>query len=174
MKVLLVVAICAVAVFSVVGSQSVQTPAHKLLPAPTFYIAFHARRTEPDLISFRGASNLPAGAQIAIGATDFNDAAWKDYSDCICAPVNEQGFLKGEIRPKKGMKFRQNLVLRADFATNLCDQPASVLRIVGKKGQSLAGVGDAPLEELGGLSDNPQLYQVSGWYYGLETIARVE
>jgi len=27
---------------------------------------------------------------------------------------------------------------------------------------------------LAGLSDNPQIYQVSGWYYGIEAIARVQ
>jgi hypothetical protein len=41
------------------------------------------------------------------------------------------------------------------------------------KGEHL-GEKDAPFGELLGVSHNPQLYQVSGWYYGLETIARIE
>ena len=174
MRVLFAMAICTVALFADSTSRSVQTIAHQILPAPTFYIAIDASLTEPDLISFRAASNLPLGSQIAILTTDFDEDGWKDYSDGICATVNEHGFLKGEIQSKKGMKFRRNLLLRADFAPFLCKQPESVLHIVGKKGQYLAGLGDAPLQELSGLSDNPQLYQVSGWTRGLTSIARVQ
>jgi hypothetical protein len=130
-------------------------------------------RPDGDLVRFNGASNLPAGANILVTVTDFDNDAWKDYSDGVCVQVAQSGFFSGEIHPKLGIKFRRNLILRASFATNVCKQPASVLRIVGPKGEHL-GEKDAPLGELAGLSRNPQLYQASGWYYGLETIARIE
>ena len=143
--------------------------------APSYYVVARGQNwsQDGDLVRFNGASNLPVEANILVTVTDFDHDAWKDYSDGICVPVGQNGFFNGEIHPKQGMKFRKNLILWADFATNLCQQPASVLRILGSKGEYL-GEKDAPFGELVGVSRNPQLYQVSGWYYGLEAIARLE
>jgi hypothetical protein len=143
--------------------------------AASYYVVARGQNWSPygDLVRFNGASNLPAGANILVTVADFDHDAWKDYSDAVCVPVAKNGFFSGEIHPKLGMKFHTNLILRASFATNVCKQSASVLRIVGPKGEHL-GEKDAPFGELVGVSRNPQLYQASGWYYGLETIARIE
>ncbi len=143
--------------------------------APTYYIAVEGQNYDPDgdLVRFRGASNLPAGSNILITIEDFDHDAWKDYSDRLCVAVEQDGFFNGQIPPKREMRFRNGLVLRANFQTNLCQQPADVIRIVGSKGEHL-GEKDAPFGELAGVSRNPQLYQVSGPYYGLETIARID
>jgi len=108
-----------------------------------------------------------------LSVSDFDDDGWKDYSGSLCVALTKDGFFEGEIRPREGMRFKKNLILRANFQTNLCQQPASVRPIVGQKGEHL-GERDAPLGELAGLSRNPQLYQISGSYYGLEAIARLE
>ncbi len=156
-------------------SQPAQARRHKLLSAPTYYIALWAQVEDENHVRFRGASNLPAGARIAVVVTDFAGDAWEDYSDNQCVSVNEKGLFAGELRSKQGMKFRSSLIFRADFYTDLCTpQPAAVLQALGKKGEGLANVEDGYVTELSGLSDNPQLYQVSGWYYGLEAIARLE
>jgi hypothetical protein len=140
--------------------QSGQAPPHKPLSAPTYYIAVKARTCEQDLVKFDGASNLPAGAVMGFRVSDFDEDAWKDYTDEVYVPVSEKGFFEGRIQPKKGMRFRRNLILVADFTTFRPQQLASVLLVVGKKGQNLGGI------------NNPQLFQVSGWYYGLEAFDR--
>ena len=147
----------------------------RVFSAPTYYIVVWGQNWSPDgsLVRFRGASNLPPEANIMLSVSDFDHDAWKDYSSDVCVALRKEGFFDGEIRSKEGMRFRKNLILRANFQTNLCRQPAGVLRVVGQKGEHL-GEKDAPFGELAGVSRNPQLYQVSGWYYGLETIARLE
>jgi hypothetical protein len=141
--------------------QAAQAPLRRPLPAPTYYIAVEARTCQKDLIEFSGASNLPRGAVIGFGVSDFDVDAWKDYSDEVYASVDEKGFFDGKIQPKKGMTFHRDLILVATFTTYRPRQLASVLRIVGKKGQNLGGI------------NNPQVGQVSGPFYYLETIARV-
>jgi hypothetical protein len=174
MKLLFGLVLIAVAVSALPLAQTSSTASHKILGAPTYYIVVEARTCESDLVRFGGASNLPPRAVISLTVNDFDEAAWKGYSDEVYASVDEEGFFEGEIRPKKGMAFRHNLILVADFTTYLPKQSATVLRIVGKKGEYLAGVENTPvhLQELSGLSHNPQLFQVSGWYYGIEAIAR--
>jgi hypothetical protein len=147
----------------------------RVFSAPSYYIVVRGQNwsIDGDLVKFRGASNLPPNANIMLSVSDFDDDAWKDYSGNICVALSKEGFFSGEIRPLQGMRFKKNFILRANFQTNLCPQPAEVLRIVGQKGEHL-GESDAPAGELAGVSRNPQLYSVSGWYYGLYTIARIE
>jgi|SRR5271155_2435609 len=152
-----------------------QPPQQKQFLAPTYYLAAMVNDCEPDpnYVEFRGASNLPPGAVISTEVADLD--GWKPYSNRVYVPVGKEGFFSGKIEPRNGMRFRQNLILRVVFQTNFAKQPPSVLAILGKKGEYLAGVQN-PMEhpyDLAGLSNNPQLYQVSGWYYGLETIAIV-
>lgn len=154
------------------GQESRRKP---VLTAPTYYLAVQAQLEDKDLVRFRGASNLPLDSRIGVVVTAFEGGAWHDYSDQVCLPLSNKGLFSGELHSQNGVGFRTNLVLRAYFQTNLCTpQPNSVLQRVGKKGDGLANVPDGDPEELAGLSDNPQLYQVSGWYYGLEAIARVQ
>jgi len=165
------------AVLVIVCAAEAQVPQKepRVFAAPTYYIVVSGQNSSPrgDLVKFRGASNLPQDATIMLSVSDFDDDAWKDYSGDVCVSLTKEGFFAGEIHPKQGMRFRKNLILRANFQTNLCRQSANVLRILGQKAEHL-GERDAPLGELAGLSRNPQLYQVSGWYYGLSTIARLE
>jgi hypothetical protein len=131
------------------------------LRAPTYYIGVEAPTCEPDMVKFVGASNLPPGAKLLIGVADFYEYAWKNYSEDITATLDDQGFFRGSVQPKKGLVFRRNLLLVANFATYEPKQPNNVLQIVGRKG-----------ERLGGL-ENPQRIQVSGPYFGIQAIARV-
>ncbi len=149
--------------------------AQRNLPGPTYYIAINAQRSDPHEIRFLGASNLPSGSEIAVQVSEFFQGGWEDYSDNMCVAVDEHGFFSGNIRPQTNMKFKNNLVLRADFGTRLCHQPDGTLRVLGKHGERLANVDNPkiPLEQLDSVSRNPQLFRWSGWYYGLEAITRV-
>jgi hypothetical protein len=155
--------------------QIAQAPSPKPPRAPTYYPAVNVQSCAPESIHFRGASNLPGGAMIAMQVDDFNGDGWQMFSDWIYVPVGGDGFFRGEIQPSKLLRFQHNLTLIASFATNLHKQPSDVIRVVGEKGWLLAGVENPSqnFTELSGLSQNPQLYQASGWYHGLETIARV-
>jgi hypothetical protein len=169
---LLVTAVCAVvATVTLFG----QAQSRKPLSAPTYYIVAEVFDCEPDpnYIEFRGASNLPPGALISATVADFNLDAWKDYSEEVHVPVNEAGFFAGRIVPQKGMRLGRNQTLVVTFTTFRPKQPDSVLAIIGKKGEKLGEVENVYIKEIGRPSVNPQLLQVSGWYYGLETIARV-
>jgi hypothetical protein len=133
------------------------------LTAPTYYIAVDVKGYDgEDTIRFSGASNLPPGALIGFTVADFLVDAWKDYSDEVFVPVEQNGFFAGTVRLKQGAPTSHNLLLRADFRTFLPQQPEGVLRILGKNGRNLGGI------------ENPQLFQVSGPNFGLETIARVQ
>jgi hypothetical protein len=143
------------------------------LTAPTYYIAINARTCQPDVIRFDGASNLPSKAIIELRVGEPYEDTLKDFTDAVDVPVDSSGFLTGEISPKKGLRFHRSLIAVATFSTDAPNQPASVLNIVGKKGEILSGVRNAPLTELIGLSKNPQLFQASGWYYGLQATALV-
>jgi len=146
-----------------------------ILSAPTYYITIRAQRSEPGEIHFQGASNLPPQSEIYLEVSTFYQGGWKEYSDDLCVRIAQDGFFEGDIHPKSNLKFDNNLVLRAVFETRLCHQPEDTIKVLGKHGEGLANVGDVriPYTELSSRSRNPQLFQVSGWYYGLEAIDRV-
>ncbi|HEX5424343.1 MAG TPA: hypothetical protein VFW94_12395 [Candidatus Acidoferrales bacterium] len=162
-------------------SRSGITARRASMSAPTYYMAISGKVVDEHHLQFRGASDLPVGARISVAATTFSGFGWMDQSTSVCVPVDQRGGFVGLIGsyPNRafweGTKYGDTLLLRADFQTRLCGpQPANVLRALGKKGEGLANVAGGDVTELVGLSDNPQLYQVSGWYYGIQTIARVE
>ena len=112
-----------------------------------------------------GASNLPPRAIIALDVQD---------SDRTFVTLPHSGSFEQSIRPKKGFSFHAGLVASAYFQIAYHKGPRqspSVIQVVGPRGWNLAGVEDpaAHFTELSGLSHNPQLYQMSGWYYGIET-----
>ncbi len=164
-----------VALIMVCAADAQVTQKKRIFSAPSYYIVVSGQNwsRDGDLVKFRGASDLPPDAKIMLTVSDFDGDAWKDYSGDVCVALGKEGFFDGEMHPRQGMRFKKNLILRANFQTNLCRQPTSILRIVGQKGEHL-GEKDAPLGELVGVSRNPQLYQISGSYYGLGTIARLE
>jgi len=114
----------------------------------------------PGEVKFRGISNLPMGAIVILSVVDFNDAAWKPYSDEVHESVRLDGSFEGKIEAKKNTLFHGNLLLHVVFMPSEARQPDSVLKVVGKKGQNLGGL------------DNPQVGQMSGENYYLEVIAR--
>jgi hypothetical protein len=158
-----------------------RTQSRKALSAPTYYLAIKADLEDSDTIRVRGATNLPAGAKIAVGVGELiGDFGLKPYSDGACATVNDKGLFELELHTKSGMKFRRNLNAGADFSVNgACKQPPSVLAVVGKKGQHLGNdnyddAADTTMAETPGMFENPQLYQSSGWHFGLGVNVRVE
>ncbi len=133
----------------------------KTLAAPTYYMAIEARNCDKKQVRFSGASNLPPGAIIRLTISDFSEDAWRQYSDEVYATVDDKGFFEGAIAPKQGMTFRRNLILDATFTPFKPTQPLSVLNLVGERGQNLGGI------------YNPQVGQLSGEDFYLDTIARV-
>lgn len=160
------------------NSTSLQTTVpREQLSSPIYFLAVSAKVEDPHEIHFRGASNMPPGAKIGVVVTKFSGYGWEYYSESVCVSLDANGLFSGNVPPKQGMVFPSvgDLVLAASFQTNLCKpQPSTVLEILGKKGERLANVRDSDITELSGLSHNPQLYQVSGWYYGIQTIGRIE
>jgi hypothetical protein len=142
-----------------------QVPSSRAPAAPTFYLVVEARTCDPDDIKISGASNLPSGALILLQVSDFDEDGWKDYSDPIYISLKENGLFEEIVHPKAGQKFHRNLMAQAYFSPVYVppkrSQPASVLKIVGTKGQHLGGL------------DNPQVGQLSGNNYYLWTLARV-
>jgi hypothetical protein len=131
------------------------------LSAPTYFISVRARTCDPTEVRFSGASNLPAGAKLAIKVSDANQDAWQDYSENVYTLVDTEGFFEGVVHPKSGTEFHRNLTLIADFSTYQPKQNEDVLATTGPRG-----------ENLGGLK-NPQVYQMSGSYFLLQALDRV-
>lgn len=147
-----------------------------ILRAPTYYIVVDAHLQDDSTIIVRGASSLPTGSRIAIQAGDGTEFV----SESNCASVGEEGFFVQNLRPAKGVRFKwsPNLGVDAVFRTTECQQPKSVLQIVGKHGQYLGNDNyenkiDVHMQMTPGMNKNPQLFQESGWYYGLRTLANV-
>jgi len=144
-----------------IASAAAQEAVPLKLTAPTYFISVRAHTCDPDEVRFSGASNLPAGAKLEIKVSDAYRDAWQDYSDYVYVALGPSGFFDGVVHPKKGMTFHRNLALLAIFTTYSASQSSSVLTILGHRG-----------ENLGGLR-NPQVYQISGQYFLLQSIDRV-
>jgi len=158
------------------GPPSAQRPSPP--PAPTYYLAVEARTCEPDDVHIHGATNVPPRAVVELTVNDFNGDAWTEYSPLVYAAVDSRGFFDASVHPKSGLKFRHNLLVLATFAPTVDQQPQEVLRLVGRKGENLAGLlGDPQSKQWDGYREmllvNPQAGQLSGWQYYLATIARV-
>lgn len=142
-----------------------QAPPVRPRPAPTFYLVIEAATCEPESIKVFGASNLPPGAVVLLLISDFNRDAWEDYTDPKYITLPERGLFQETLHPKRGLRFHGNLLAQSYFSPVYVppntSQPASVLQVVGKKGENLGGL------------DNPQVGQLSGSNYYLTTIARV-
>jgi hypothetical protein len=170
-----------IAAMLLLGASAGQSQSRKSLTAPTYYLAIKGSLESSDAIRVHGATNLPAGTEIGVGIGQFvGDFGLEPYTDGGCATVKENGLFELELHPKSGMRFRRSLIAIAGFSVNgKCKQPASVLAIVGNKGQHLGNdnyddSADITMAETPGMFENPQLNQSSGWYFGIEAMDRVE
>jgi hypothetical protein len=163
------------------GSVAASPQNRRKLSAPTYYLAIKGDLEDNETIRVRGATNLPAGANIVIGVgKPFGDFGMKPYTDGGCAVVKDNGLFELELHPKSGKKFRRALMAVASFYTNGgCKQPASVLLVVGENGEYLGNdnydnAADKSSEWTPGMTENPQLGQSSGWHLGLGAMDWVE
>jgi hypothetical protein len=178
-KILLVlVAACVVGGIAISAAHVAAQPTR--LHAPGYYIAINATKDHEDVIRVRGASNLPAGAKIGLyveGLVLENGRA--PLNTAVCVAVDQSGLFRAELQVTKDVYQKKDLMVNAIFQTNLCAQNQDVIRVVGRHGELLGNDGrPVTMEEVEngmtrGMFENPQLFQVSGWYFGLATIARV-
>ena len=151
-------------------------PGRGRLHAPTYYIVVSGQLLDDNTILVRGASSLPPGSRIAIQAGD----GIKSASESACVSIGEDGLFSQKLHPIEGGRFKwsSNLAIDAVFRTNQCEQSDGVLQVVGKHGQYLGNDNyenriDTHMQMTPGMINNPQLFQESGWYFGLSASARV-
>ena len=152
----------ALALFVFGSAQSSKTQADRLLTAPTYYVAARTRGCTQQEMKVVGATNVPPGAVILVNVAEFFQDGWKDFSADYYATVDEKGFFEANVRALANSSFHPNLVARVVFGPAYHQQPAGVLTMVGRRGERL------------GSNNNPQLGQLSGDNFYIETIARVE
>ena len=153
----------------------------KQLTAPTYYIAVEAQHSYDNVIRVRGASNLPPGAKISLQFFLPNDQAWKEPGQSVCVALDSNGLFDWrEMSLPSGVPYPRDLFVMATFLPNECKQNAQVLKVLGTHGQYL-GHDNRPvtMDEVSmgmtpGMQANPQLFQISGWYFGISALARVE
>jgi hypothetical protein len=92
--------------------------------------------------------------------------------------LNDRGVFSQEIPLSSGNHNSSDLIVVATFLPNECEQNSSVLKIVGNHGQYLGHddhivtMDEASKGETRGMLENPQIIQVSGWYFGISAITR--
>ncbi|HWG20708.1 MAG TPA: hypothetical protein VG225_09260 [Terracidiphilus sp.] len=150
------------------------------LSAPTYYISIRAQHEYDQVIRVRGASNLPHGARVSLQVLAMNGDAWKTYSESKCVAINDKGLFDQEINLSVGDHYRSSLLVMATFLPNECTQNAHVLHMLGSHGEFLGHddhrvtMDEVENGETRGMAENPQLFQVSGWYFGISALARIE
>lgn len=108
------------------------------LTAPTYYIAARVRYDgDPDELRIRGASNLPRGSRLTINILDFLGEGSTILGKNETTSVGKDGFFEVVIKPSKGFAFRPNIVCYIGFSPEYPAQPASVIQVVGKRGEHL-------------------------------------
>lgn len=153
----------------------------KKLQAPGFYIAVGAAREYEGVIRVRGASNLPVGAKVGLLVEELvPENGRKPLNTLMCAAVGQRGLFRAELQISREAYQKKVLIIDAIFLTNQCVQGQEVIRIAGHHGELLGNDGrrvtmdEVSKGETPGMIENPQLFQVSGWYFGIASIARVE
>jgi hypothetical protein len=151
------------------------------LNAPGYYIAVDATREYEGVIRVRGASNLPAGAKIGLEVEELvQENGRKPLSTLTCTAVDQKGLFRDELQVTKDVYQKKGLIVDAIFLTNQCVQSPGVIRVVGHHGELLGNDGrpvtmkEVEQGETTGMRENPQLFQISGWYCGIGTIARID
>lgn len=173
-------AILALGIAACALSEAAGTQGTPRLSAPTYYIAVSAQLDVGDIVHLRGATNLPAGASVALQIVAPNGGGWKEYSKVACVVTSEGGLFDQDLDIPVGLPHRTDLFARATFLTNACKQSVRVLQVVGGQGEFLGNDAHRPtMHEVEmaftpGMAKNPQLFQVSGPYFGIEAFARVD
>jgi hypothetical protein len=111
----------------------------------TYYLAISAVRDHDNVIRVRGASNLPPGSRISLQAFEMDGDGWNAYSGKVCVTLNKNGLLSEELQ------------LATEYLGN--DRHVTMDQVE-------AG-------ETAGMVRNPQLFQSSGWYFGLSEMTRI-
>jgi hypothetical protein len=163
------------------GSTSDGAEQPKKLYAPGYYIAVSAAREYEGAVRVRGASNLPVGAKIGLEVEELvPENGRKPLSTLTCVAVDQRGLFRAELQITKDVYQKKDLVVDAIFLTNQCAQDQEVIRVVGRHGELLGNDGrpvtmeEVERGETPGMQENPELFQVSGWYFGISAIARVD
>jgi hypothetical protein len=132
-------------------------------------------------IRVRGASNLPVGAKIGVEVEELvPEDGRKPLSKLTCATVDQKGLFRAELQVTKDVYQKKGLIVDAIFLPNQCVQNPEVTRVVGHHGELLGNDGrlvtmeEVEQGETPGMRENPQLFQISGWYFGIGTIARLD
>ena len=164
------------AVACIALGKELQAQEARKLSAPTYYLAISAVRDHDNVIRVRGASNLSPGSRISLQAFEMDGDGWNAYSGKVCVTLNKNGLLSEELQ--LATQFRSDLQITAIFETNDCKQPANVLQVVGKHGEYLGNDRHVTMDqveagETAGMVRNPQLFQSSGWYFGLSEMTRI-
>jgi len=104
-------------------------------------------------VDLSGASNLPAGAILVVNIYDYIGEGSKIFNDDLTVELGKNGLFEVAIHPKKGLKFRTNLLCDVIFMPSY-PQPKSVEAVIGARG-----------ERLGSSDANPQIGIGSGTHY---------
>jgi hypothetical protein len=173
-------AIFALGIMACVPSKTARTQGAQRLPAPSYYVSVFAQREYGDTVRVKGASNLPPGAAVALEVIATNGDGWTEYSKAVCVATSKEGVFNQEMNISSELPHRTDLFVRATFLTNACKQSAHVLQVVGHHGELLGNDGrpitmeEVERGETPGMQKNPELFQVSGWFFGISAIARVD
>jgi len=172
------IAACVIGVIACSAAGGVGQP--NKLRAPGYYIAVDATREHEGVIRVRGASNLPVGTKISLEVEELSPENGKPLSALTCVAVDQKGLFRAELQVAKDIYQKKGLIVDAIFLTNQCVQDQEVIRVVGHHGELLGNDGrpvtmeEVERGETPGMSENPQLFQMSGWYFGIGTIARLD
>ena len=93
---------------------------------------------------------------------------------------DQKGLFRAELQIGREAYQKKDLIVDAAFLTNQCSQDQAVIGLVGRHGEFLGNDGrpvtmdEVSRGETSGMVANPQLFQVSGWYFGIASIARID
>jgi hypothetical protein len=150
---------CALAIFLSFPQGTNSARPLPLRKAPTIYIVAKSEFDgDPSKIFLRGVTNLPPKSLLEIKIYDFIGQGSRVLNVDTTVQVSTDGFFESSVAASPGQKFRHNLVCDVIFIPQIPNQDASVVGLVGKRGESL------------GFPKNPQVEQNSGGYYLIERI----
>ncbi len=108
-------------------------------PGPWYFLSGRAVVITDTRIGLLVASNLPQGAKLTASVSDFQGEGSRTFSEPVTIVLNNEGWAEIELKPRKGLAFRRNMICTVSFTPTNPQQPPSVLAVVGKMG---GGLGD--------------------------------